>query len=355
MDSGAQGRDPGAREGGGSGDGLFREALDAFPFPAWIVGADGQVAFSNRAAARAFGPGGTGAVLPGAALGIARAAGMAGEPVRAVITVTARGDRAVQVRCEAIPLSPPSAGMHRPVVVAAHISGEGDPLLELFVRDLSRRKLRDLISAVRHDILNQLTVLIGFLQYSEDLCEDPRLREFIAKEEGAGKSIQSLIEFTRKFQDLATDEPAWIALSSLAAPREVQSLPPDLRLDLDCSGLEVYAGPLLATVFSTLVGNAVDHAAGLSRIAVTASEEGGDLVIAVEDDGPGIPPGEKRMLFERGHGRQRPGGYSLWLAREIVEACGGTLRECGEEGKGARFEIRIPSGLWRRERERPVS
>jgi len=167
---------------------------------------------------------------------------MAGEPVRAVITVTARGDRAVQVRCEAIPLSPPSAGMHRPVVVAAHISGEGDPLLELFVRDLSRRKLRDLISVVRHDILNQLTVLIGFLQYSEDLCEDPRLREFIAKEEGAGKSIQSLIEFTRKFQDLATDEPAWIALSSLAAPREVQSLPPDLRLDLDCSGLEVYAG-----------------------------------------------------------------------------------------------------------------
>lgn len=342
-------------EGSGSGDGLFREALDALPFPAWVVGADGRVAFSNRAAARIFGSGGTAGPLPGAALGIARAAGMTGEPVRATITVAAGSDRAVRFPCEAIPLSPHSAGMHRPVVLAAHISGEGDPLLELFVRDLSRRKLRDLISAIRHDILNQLTVLIGFLQYSEDLCEDPRLREFIAKEEGAGKSIQSLIEFTRKFQDLATEEPAWIALSSLAAPREVQSLPRDLRLDIDCGDLEVYASPLLATVFSILVGNAVDHAAGLSRIAVTASEDGGDLVIAVEDDGPGIPPGEKKMLFERGHGRQRQGGYSLWLAREIVEACGATIRECGEEGKGARFEIRMPAGLWRRKRGKTVS
>jgi len=280
---------------------------------------------------------------------------MAGEPVRAVITVTARGDRAVQVRCEAIPLSPPSAGMHRPVVVAAHISGEGDPLLELFVRDLSRRKLRDLISVVRHDILNQLTVLIGFLQYSEDLCEDPRLREFIAKEEGAGKSIQSLIEITRNFQDLATEEPAWIALLSLAAPREVQTSPagPPARYRLRRSrGLRK---PAPRNGLFHPVGNAVDHAAGLSRIAVTASEDGGDLVIAVEDDGPGIPPGEKKMLFERGHGRQCQGGYSLWLAREIVEACGATIRECGEEGKGARFEIRMPAGLWRRKREKPVS
>lgn len=335
-----------AMEESDRGEGLFRSALDALPFPACIIGPDKAVLFFNRAMDRAFGPGNPAPVLPDDALAMAEKAGNTGKKVRATITVTVAGNRAVQFPVEAIPLPGPETGKPGPVLLAACITGEWDPLRELLVRDTSRRKLRELLSTIRHDILNQLTILIGFLQYSEDLCQDPRLRDFIGKEENAGKTIQSLIEFTRKFQDLAIQEPAWIDLSLLANPVEVQRLPGNILFRIDCGHFEIFSPPLLSLVFSTLVDNALDHATGLSRITITAAAEGDDLVIAVEDDGPGIPPGERKMLFERGHGRH--GGYSLWLAREIVGICGATIAECGGEGRGARFEIRIPRGMWRK-------
>ncbi|MDH7510296.1 MAG: PAS domain-containing sensor histidine kinase [Methanolinea sp.] len=336
-------------EEGDRGEGLYRQALDALPFPACIIAPDGAVLFSNRAMDRAFGPGKPAPVLPEDARAIAGKAQTTGKKVRTTVTVTVSGDRVVRFPVEAIPLSGPATGNRAPVLLTAFLTGEEDPLRELLVRDTSRKKLRELLSTIRHDILNQLTILIGFLQYSEDLYDDPQIREFIEKEENAGKSIQSLIEFTRKFQDLAIQEPAWIDLSLLVNPVEVQNLPRDVRFTIDCDHFEVFSTPLLASVFSILVENALDHATGLSRITITAAAEGDDLVIAVEDDGPGIPPGEKKMLFERGHGRH--GGYSLWLAREIVGICGGAIRECGGEGRGARFEIRIPRGMWHKKDE----
>jgi len=335
-----------AMEESNRGEGLFRSALDALPFPACIIGPDGAVLFSNRAMDRTFGQGKPAPVLPDDALAIAGKARETGKRVRATVTVTVSGDQAVQFPVEATPLPGAATGKPGPVLLSACITGEEDLLRELLVRDTSRRKLRELLATIRHDILNQLTILIGFLQYSEDLCQDPGIREFIGKEENAGKAIQSLIEFTRKFQDLAIQEPAWIDLSLLATPVEVQKLPRDVLVRIDCGHFEVFSPPLLSFVFSVLVENALDHATGLSRITIAAAPRGDDLVIAVEDDGPGIPPGERKMLFERGHGRH--GGYSLWLAREIVRICGGTLDECGGEGRGARFEIRIPKGMWRK-------
>ncbi|MDI9633654.1 MAG: PAS domain-containing sensor histidine kinase [Methanolinea sp.] len=327
-------------------DGIFREALGALPFPVCIAGKGGRILYANSAALRVFGGGDGAPSLPDAVLGIAGEAFRTGRTARTAVSARVAGEQSVEFPCEAIPLVPPGGGEPAAVVLAAHVCGEEDPLLELLVRNVSRRKLRELLAAIRHDILNQLTILIGFLQYSEDLCEDPQLRDFIGREIAAGRSIQSIIEFTRKFQDLATQDPAWVPLAALITPQEVQAIPRGVRIEVDCGDFEVYSSPLLSTVFSTLIGNAVDHARGLSRVTISAAEEGGDLVVVVEDDGPGIPPGEKKVLFERGHGRGA--GYSLWLAREIVDICGGTIRECGEEGKGARFEIRMPRGLWRR-------
>jgi len=352
MDDRDKGSNPGTTEAVPERDDLFWQALDALPFPACIVDAGGRVIFSNRAAARVFLSGTAGEKIPAGALDAAGETLKTGIPSRRMVSLPARDGREVRIPCEAVPLSASPDEKPRGVLLTAPVTGDADPLLETLVREISRMKLRELLSVIRHDILNQLTILIGFLQYSEELIEDAQIREFIAREENAGKVIQSLIEFTRKFQDLATHEPAWMDLSSVVTPEDVHCLPRDVAITIDCGPFEVFSSPLLATVFSTLIGNALDHATGLSRITVTAREDGDDLVIAVEDDGPGIPEEEKKVLFERGHGRQA--GYSLWLAREIVSICGGTIRECGEKGKGARFEIRMPAGLWRRKKDTPT-
>ncbi|MBW2674294.1 MAG: ATP-binding protein, partial [Deltaproteobacteria bacterium] len=68
-------------------------------------------------------------------------------------------------------------------------------------------------------------------------------------------------------------------------------------------------------------------------------------VIAVEDDGVGVPAEIKEKIFERGVGSNT--GYGLFLVQEILAITGISIRETGKEGTSARFEIIVPPGGWR--------
>jgi signal transduction histidine kinase len=67
--------------------------------------------------------------------------------------------------------------------------------------------------------------------------------------------------------------------------------------------------------------------------------------LIVEDNGSGIPAILKKQIFERGFGKNT--GFGLFLIREILAITGLSIEETGTEGKGARFEIRLPPGSWR--------
>ena len=60
----------------------------------------------------------------------------------------------------------------------------------------------------------------------------------------------------------------------------------------------------------------------------------------------GISPDQKESIFERGYGKNT--GMGLFLAREILAITGITIAETGKPGKGARFEITVPAGMWQR-------
>jgi signal transduction histidine kinase len=54
---------------------------------------------------------------------------------------------------------------------------------------------------------------------------------------------------------------------------------------------------------------------------------------------------EKEKIFERGFGKNT--GFGLAISRDILDITGITIRETGEPGRGARFEITVPQGMWR--------
>jgi signal transduction histidine kinase len=107
-------------------------------------------------------------------------------------------------------------------------------------------------------------------------------------------------------------------------------------------------GDLLEQTFSNLLQNAVRHAG--SSVRVSGGEaDGGVAVVAVEDDGPGVPPDRRADIFERfvrlDEARDRhDGGLGLGLAivTEIVRAHGGSVTVDGSDLGGARFVVRLP-------------
>lgn len=111
-------------------------------------------------------------------------------------------------------------------------------------------------------------------------------------------------------------------------------------------GLEVYADPLIAKVFFNLVDNAVRHGGGITTIRFAVEEQDGEAIIVCEDDGEGVPPAEKERIFEHGYGKNT--GFGLTISREILDITGIGIREVGDAGRGARFEMIVPPGVCRR-------
>ena len=166
--------------------------------------------------------------------------------------------------------------------------------------------------------------------------------DFLIKIKNAGDTIQRQIEFTRTYQDLGIQAPAWFRLDRILE----RSQPPGIVFTTLCTGFEIFADPMLEKVFFNLFDNAIRHGERVTSISVRCEPAGDELVIVVEDDGIGIPLNEKQKIFGKGFGKNT--GYGLFLVREILAITNISIHETGKHGSGARFEITVPKAGFRR-------
>jgi signal transduction histidine kinase len=96
-------------------------------------------------------------------------------------------------------------------------------------------------------------------------------------------------------------------------------------------------------VLFNLLSNALQHAPE-GDVSLRAEARPREVVIIVQDDGPGIPADELPLLFERFRkGRQSRGsGLGLAISQRLVAAHGGTIRVASAEGAGTTFTVSLP-------------
>lgn len=209
----------------------------------------------------------------------------------------------------------------------------------------ANRNLNLLNSVTRHDILNQLTVISGYLEILQNDITDPVLIGYLRRQQCAAELIHHQIEFTKAYQNLGAEAPRWQRASEVLASAVVSQDLGGVTLDADLDGLEIFADLLLERVFFNLVENGIRHGGDVTRIRLWYVETGGEVVLTYQDDGVGIPMAQKEQIFERGYGNNT--GLGLFLIREILSITGIGIREIGGEGEGARFMITIPAGEYR--------
>jgi PAS domain S-box-containing protein len=216
---------------------------------------------------------------------------------------------------------------------------------DLALKEASK-KLNLLTSITRHDILNQVTALKAFLVLLEDQRHDEgEAKEIFRNLEKIADTIRRQITFTGDYQEMGERDPEWQQVEWVVK-RAAESVRLNwASLAVDTGPLEVFADPMLEKVFFNLLENAVFHGERVEHITVSFHGDGGTGVLVFEDDGVGVPASVKEKIFERGCGKVT--GYGLFLVKEILDITGMSIRETGEEGKGARFEIEVPAGKWR--------
>ncbi len=208
----------------------------------------------------------------------------------------------------------------------------------------ANRKLTILSSITRHDILNQVTALLGYLELMQDYDLDPDISQYIAKCLSCSRTIQSQIGFTKLVDDIRNKSLFWqYAERMITHVLEGFSISP-ITCQVDLKGLYLYADPILEKVIFTLIENSIRHGENVTRIGFFYQTDDGDCVFVYEDDGSGIPDDEKEKIFRQGYGKHT--GLGLFLIREILAINKMTIQETGTCGSGARFEIRVPAGKW---------
>ncbi|MBI3979966.1 MAG: HAMP domain-containing histidine kinase [Chloroflexi bacterium] len=219
----------------------------------------------------------------------------------------------------------------------------------------SQGTLRAFLADVSHELRTPLTAVRGFTQALLDgtIADDTDRRRALEVVDQETKRLQGLVAELFELSRLQARQtrldrrPVEIGdvlhlCAEVFGPRADGQL---IGLHVEApGGLVVLADfDRLEQVFSNLLDNALRHTPAGGRVDLRARAAGGAVEALVEDTGPGILPEDLPRVFER-YRRGAGGGLGLGLAiaREIVEAHGGTIRvESLPEG-GARFLVVLP-------------
>ena len=207
-------------------------------------------------------------------------------------------------------------------------------------RILARKNLNRFSSMTRHDILNQLMVVSGSLELASYGLQEPELLQHLNRAQTAAKNIQRQITFSREYENIGAEAPAWQRVSAIIHRAFFELHTDAITLDIPQDTIDIYADPLLEKVFFHLFSYSYKYGEKVTRIEVSYQYTTTGLILAITDNGIGISPEDKPHLFVGSSGNEKAPG--LFLAKAILEITGLTIRESGEYKKGTRFEIIIP-------------
>jgi signal transduction histidine kinase len=208
------------------------------------------------------------------------------------------------------------------------------------------RKLALMNDVAYQDIQNKVTAVRGLVDLAGSAGHEDERARLLARSKETLAAIYDLIQKTKEYQKMGVFDPRWIPVEPVVRAR-FSRVAAHTPVTLSCSlaGLELYSDPVIEQVFFILCDNAIIHGKTLTRIAFSCHEAPGGLVLICEDDGAGIPPDQKPLLFDRVVGGS--GRFHLFFVREFLTLYGMQITETGTPGKGARFEIFVPAELFR--------
>jgi signal transduction histidine kinase len=222
-----------------------------------------------------------------------------------------------------------------------------------------QRRREDFIAMVVHDLATPLTTIDGYVQVLTQrgvpAALEQRARTAVGVEaKRMARLLQDLSETMPGGQNGFDVRAASCDLEQIVRQQvelaRLRTDVHDIRLEARSPGQVQVVGDAdrLAQVVGNLLGNALKHTQRgtiLVRLWVDVSEAG----VAIQDDGPGIPPDQLGAIFdpryrvEREGGERNGSGLGLYIARGIVDALGGRIwAESNGRGDGSTFQVALP-------------
>jgi len=220
--------------------------------------------------------------------------------------------------------------------------------LETVIQLVDNREELQLLEAVfdrvlRHNLRNDLTVIKGYANAIAEDCETAAYTadiiehcENLERTAANARTMREVVQTREQRQQVDIDTVVEDAIEMAPDPPAAVDFSADI--ETSTSGI---AHPKLSVAITQLIENALEHAVDDGgELRVTATEAGGDVVIEVSDDGPGIPSTELTVIAGHDESELEHGsGVGLWLIDRIVDYSDGQLTFDNSGGTTARITL----------------
>lgn len=225
--------------------------------------------------------------------------------------------------------------------------------LQAFWRDVTKQKqyeqkisdlnqvLKILNKIMRHDLLNDLTVMQGnidlYLEY-----KDQDVEELLKQVNAAVERGKSLIAQMKDLELSVTTGEKLIAIKAREIIEKVSSEFQELTVTIT-GDVQILADTAFSSIVVNFFRNAIRHGQA-TQMNVTLSTKGKMATISFADNGNGVPDDVKPQLFQEGakFGKTGNTGLGLYIIRKTIERYGGTVTVGDAKPKGAVFTLTVP-------------
>jgi two-component system sensor histidine kinase KdpD len=227
------------------------------------------------------------------------------------------------------------------------------------VRAETERLRNSLLSSVSHDLRTPLASITGAastLLDNEARLDAATRRDLLeALHEEAdrlNRLVQNLLEMTRLEAGALVPHTAWHSVEEVVGAalgrfgKSLAERPVTTRIPAELP-LVPMDDVLIEQVLINLIDNAIKYTPPATPIEVSADETAGAVVVEVADRGPGLPPGEERLIFEKFHRTDpapsvRGAGLGLAICEGIIRAHGGRIWAENRPGGGVALRFSLP-------------
>jgi signal transduction histidine kinase len=217
---------------------------------------------------------------------------------------------------------------------------------------------RNFLMSVSHELRTPLTAIRGHVEaLREGIATDPAVRaasldmiasETLRLERLVGDVLDLAKLEAHRFTLLSEEvdmgrlcEQAYAAFGEEARRRGI-----DYEKRFDASPTIVTDGDRVLQIISNLLSNAFRWTPDGGKVELELGASNGSVSVAVDDNGPGVPPAERERIFRPFWSRDDSGtGLGLAIAHELAAALGGRIELDSEPGEGSRFQLVLPAAL----------